>query len=81
MFLNQLKNQRGIVQVYTITQSGKRFQKPETKFNQHKNIYGRHWNIKVERKRKYQKIICFGGAFSDAGNWQIVIQIAETTYK
>lgn len=43
------KSAKGIVQVYTTTNSGKRFQKSQTKFNESKTINGKHWNIKVER--------------------------------
>lgn len=60
------KSAKGIVQVFTSTKSGKRFQKTETKFNENKTLNGNKWNVKVDRKRKYQKIIGFGGAFTDA---------------
>ena len=63
------KTNKGIVQVYTSTKSGKRFEKTQAKFNENKTIdkLASEWHIKIDRSKNYQKIIGFGASFSDAG--------------
>ena len=74
-----VKTNKGIVQIYTSTKSGKRFEKTQAKFNENKTIdkLASEWHIKIDRSKNYQKIIGFGTSFSDAG----VLNVGSMTPK
>ena len=55
-----VKSDKGIVQIYTSTKSGKRFEKTQAKFNESKTINGTQWHITIDKTKSYQKIIGFG---------------------
>lgn len=59
------KSSRGIVQVFTTTKSGKRFEKKEIKFN-NGEPEANTWSVRINRNQTYQTIIGFGSMFSDA---------------
>ncbi|OTF81313.1 hypothetical protein BLA29_003674, partial [Euroglyphus maynei] len=72
------KTPKGIVQVYETSRENFRFRSSQINFSG-KNISifddddddGHHIRINVDRSKKYQKIIGFGGAFTDAAGLNI----------
>ena len=58
----------GVVQVFESTRDGKRFEYREQRFNDGTNPPGTPWAVKIDHNfsEKFQEIIGFGGAFSDA---------------
>ena len=59
----------GVVQVYETSRDGFRFQSSHINFTNDDNILSNndnHIRINVDKTKKYQKIIGFGGAFTDA---------------
>ena len=58
------KTKSGIIQIYTSSKSGKRFEKTEAKFS--KDNPNADWKITIDKDKKHQKILGFGGSFTDA---------------
>ncbi len=55
-----------MVTAYTSTKSGLRFDKSTHRFNEGPVPDEYKWKISVDKNKKYQKIVGFGGALSDA---------------
>lgn len=67
------KTSQGIVQVYESSRNDHRFRPSQINFTNNGMILSNddHIQINVDRTKKYQKIIGFGGAFTDAAGLNI----------
>ena len=60
------KTESGVIQIYTSSKSGKRFQKTQAKFSKDNPNQNSDWKITIDKDKKHQKILGFGGSFTDA---------------
>ncbi|KAH9516262.1 hypothetical protein DERF_007016, partial [Dermatophagoides farinae] len=61
----------GIIQVYETSRNGHRFRPRQFNFQTIQSRYNVDIRISLNRKKRYQKIIGFGGAFSDSSGLNI----------
>lgn len=61
-----VKTQKGVITEYSTSKQGDRFAKSEGKFSKNPLNQNAEITVEIGRDQKYQKIVGFGGAFTDS---------------